>query len=169
MKHPVRAFLLILLLLHGLPGCGFEPTLIIPTLSLCGMACVVGLSVESRLDLTIIPEICELKFQQFEGNHPSSVCGHHFGVVFASECVGAALLGAALALVCLAVCSENPDIGACATACLLEEMELEGSCILCYVKEAIDFRLCLLKPSITSQEIDTCVSKYIWQSSLCNP
>jgi len=141
---------------------------IVPTLSVCGVACVEGLEVDSRVGLSS-PTVCDGIFRGYQELHPSAVCGQAYEVLPGSRCVGTVIVGAFLALACTAVCSESPDLQACALECLLRELELEGNCLACYVQEAVDFRLCVLRPGLTPEDVGGCLSQYIVESGACSP
>ena len=165
MKKHLLVFCLVVLLLHGLSGCGIEETVIVPTLSICGMACVDGLKVDSSFAIRRLPMLCDEQFLRFEENHPSAVCGYNYGVTPASKCVGAVIVGMFMAIACTGICTELPDIQTCSLDCLIREMGLEGNCVVCYVELALELRLCLTKPMITPEEISTCTADYIWKST----
>ncbi len=90
-----------------------------------------------------------------------------YDVTPTSKCVGAVFVGMFMALACAAICSEAPDLQACALECLIREMGMEANCLVCYAELAVEFRSCVTKPMITPEEIGTCISDYSWRSSAC--
>jgi len=168
MKSALRSVSLVFIFLHAVAGCGGDDPVPRAVMSVCAQACVGDRPTDFQVRLDDQEE-CAQDFVAFEEAHPDQVCAYAWERVPTSRCIGYLLVGAFFSIPCTVKCSEQPDMQLCTVRCLVEELGLEGSCIVCMGDQALKLYGCLGKPSVTREEISACLLTYIETSSACSP